>query len=528
MKKPAPLNGRTPVATYARMSTDRQQYSIGNQEQALDEYAVAHRMDVVRRYRDEGKSGLTVDRRKGLKQLLADVLVTGVPFSAVLVYDVSRWGRFQNTDQAAYYDYTCRMHGIEVVYTAEQFANDGTPFAAILKSLKRAMAGEYSRELSVKCRAGQARLVKNGYKMGGSALYGTRRLVVDERGAPRTILQAGERKSIQSDHVVLVPGPEHEVAMVRRIFKMFNEGQVNVAEIVRTLNEEGLKTHQGVPFRRAGVHRMLRNEGYIGNNVWGRTTHYLRGPGVPNPEAQWLRKDECFEPVVDKATFAKAQRRIALNVAPRLNREQMLEFLRSTLHADGQITAWRVEDRGGPNRNAYKYEFGSLTEAYRLIGYEGSRRHAMAEANNTRKLSISFANQICEGLSPLGYVSTLDRRSFTLAVNGQWLVGVTLAYQAHPTAFRETARWLLSDRDGPSDFLVIVRIDAQRQAAKDFFIVPAASVDALPSWLVEKNGTHLEAMKTDGRHLASRLALLLAPTRPRMVRTRKSGRAFAT
>ncbi len=452
---------------------------------------------------------MTENGRLGLKQLLADVLVTDVPFSAVLVYDVSRWGRFQNTDQAAYYDYLCRMHGIEVVYTAEQFSNDGTPFAAVLKSLKRAMAGEYSRELSVKCRAGQARLVKKGYKMGGAALYGTRRLVVDERGAPRTVLQAGERKSIQSDHVVLIPGPAEEIAVVRKIFKLFNEGQLNVADIVRTLNAEGSATHQGVPFKRAGLYRMLRNEGYIGNNVWGRTTHYLRSPGVPNPRADWLRKDECFEPIVDKATFAKTQKRLALHAVPCATREQMLDFLRATLRADGQITAWRVEDRGGPNRNAYKYEFGSMRAAYRLIGYKDNLEGALAEAINTRKSSIAFAEQLAEGLRKLGFASTLNRRSFTLAVNGHWLVAVTLAYQAHPTAFRETSRWLLSERNAPIDFLVIVRMNADRVAAKDYFIVPAASIDALPSWLVERNTPRFEAMKTSAAYLASRLTALL-------------------
>jgi DNA invertase Pin-like site-specific DNA recombinase len=61
----------------------------------------------------------------------------------VLVYDVSRWGRFQDSDESAYYEYRCRRAKIAVHYCAEPFPNDGSVTAALLKALKRAMAAEY-------------------------------------------------------------------------------------------------------------------------------------------------------------------------------------------------------------------------------------------------------------------------------------------------------------------------------------------------------------------------------------------------
>ncbi len=75
-------------------------------------------------------------------------------YHAILVYDISRWGRFQDADESAYYEYICRRADIQVQYCAEQFENDGSPVATIVKGVKRAMAGEYSRELSVKVFAG--------------------------------------------------------------------------------------------------------------------------------------------------------------------------------------------------------------------------------------------------------------------------------------------------------------------------------------------------------------------------------------
>lgn len=56
-------------------------------------------------------------------------------------------GKFQAADENAYYEFLCRRAEIDVVYCAEPFADDDSPMAAILKSLKRLMASEYSSEL---------------------------------------------------------------------------------------------------------------------------------------------------------------------------------------------------------------------------------------------------------------------------------------------------------------------------------------------------------------------------------------------
>ena len=136
----------THAAQYVRMSTEHQQYSTENQRDIIRQYAAQRGMKIVRTYADSGKSGLRIDGRDGLKQLIHDVETGQADFRAILVYDVSRWGRFQDADESAYYEYICRRAKIEVHYCAEQFENDGSPISTIVKGVKRAMAGEYSRE----------------------------------------------------------------------------------------------------------------------------------------------------------------------------------------------------------------------------------------------------------------------------------------------------------------------------------------------------------------------------------------------
>jgi DNA invertase Pin-like site-specific DNA recombinase len=97
----------TPIraAQYLRMSTEHQQYSIDNQAHVISLYAAQHGFEVVHSYIDEGKSGLVLKHRKALGQLLHDVVAAPQAYKAILVYDVSRWGRFQDIDEAAYYEF---------------------------------------------------------------------------------------------------------------------------------------------------------------------------------------------------------------------------------------------------------------------------------------------------------------------------------------------------------------------------------------------------------------------------------------
>ncbi|MGH7295033.1 MAG: recombinase family protein, partial [Polyangiaceae bacterium] len=170
------------VAQYVRMSTEHQQYSTENQGDVIAEYARKRGMEIVRTFADEGKSGLRIEGRKELQHLMAVVQSGKADFERVLVYDVSRWGRFQDADESAHYEFMCKMAGIQVLYCAEQFENDGSPVATIVKGVKRAMAGEYSRELSAKVFKGQCRLIELGFRQGGSAGYALRRRLVDQAG----------------------------------------------------------------------------------------------------------------------------------------------------------------------------------------------------------------------------------------------------------------------------------------------------------------------------------------------------------
>ena len=97
------------AAEYVRVSTEHQKYSIKNQQIAIRDYAARHGYTICETFADHGKSGLRFERRQALRRLIETVERTRPPFAAILVYDVSRWGRFQDADESAYYEYICRL-----------------------------------------------------------------------------------------------------------------------------------------------------------------------------------------------------------------------------------------------------------------------------------------------------------------------------------------------------------------------------------------------------------------------------------
>src|SRR5216683_5510100 len=264
-----------PAAEYLRVSTERQEYSLTCQSERIAKYARENGFEVYHTYCDEAKSGLEIGRRTGLSQLLQDVVGGKQSYRAILVYDVSRWGRFQDPDEAAHYEFLCKAAGVPVHYCAEHFSNNAYLPNLILKALKRVMAGEYSRELSDKVFAGMTRVAKQGFRPGGQPGYGFRRVLLSSEGVPKGELIVGERKSITNERVILVLGPGIEVSCVREIYRMFISQGLSMQSIADELNRQAVPFQGAREWKAHSVRRILTNPKYKGTAIYNRTTARL-------------------------------------------------------------------------------------------------------------------------------------------------------------------------------------------------------------------------------------------------------------
>jgi len=484
------------AAQYVRMSTEHQQYSTGNQEEAIQKYADARGYEIVRTYADEGKSGLNIGGRAALQNLIADIESGETDFKAILVYDVSRWGRFQDPDEAASYELRCRTAGVDVQYCAEQFENDGSLGSSMIKTMKRAMAGEYSRELSVKVFAGQANLIKRGFRQGGAAGYGLRRMLVDQDGQQKGELKQGEQKSLQTDRVILVPGPKEEQSVVQEIFERFSSG-ASEQEVASDLNKRGITTDLDRSWTRGVVHQLLLNEKYIGNNVWGRTSFKLKQAHEQNDPEQWVRCDGAFEGIVDPAIFRKAGAIIEAR-SFLLTDDEMIEKLGEIFKDRGMLSGLIIDELEDiPSSSCYRSRFGSLLRAYALVGYEPDHDYSYIETNKRlKKMHPKLIDDLIARMKSQGVDAVSSDELNTLLLNKELKVSVAITRCFQTSA--GSLRWKLRlDNRPESDLTLAVRMNPDNEDPLDYYLLPKIDMHQAMLRLCEYNGFTLDAYRFD-------------------------------
>ena len=458
------------------MSTEHQNFSLENQTLAIQSYAEKRNFHILKTYVDAGRTGVVLKHREGLAQLLRDVLQGDQLYRAILVYDVSRWGRFQDTDEAAYYEFLCKRAGVLVHYCAETFSNDATMPSAIMKALKRAMAGEYSRELGVKTHAGAERSARLGFKQGGEPGYGLRRLLVSAEGRPKHLLDVGQRKSIASDRVIQVLGPANEVRCVKDIYEMFIRKKMTFKEIAKELNRRRIKYTGGSEWNHTGrsVCIILTHPKYAGFNVYGRSTKRLYTPSVNVPRSEWTIVPAAFEALIEPDTFAEAQR--IMETSPRcISDKEMLDALRNGLaENNGKLTVEIMANTVGiPSANLYRTRFGSVSHAYELVGYDGFwRKDWLEKLRYIRGLRDGLMKNIA---ALFGSDVSIENRGPAFRTrlrmhNGQIVsVRTSRTFRTHEGHLR----WRIKPISDESQLVTFVaRLNVDNSDFKDYYVTP--------------------------------------------------------
>ena len=508
------------AAQYVRMSTDYQRYSIENQAAVIAAYAQMHGLTIVCTYRDEGESGLKIKNRMGLTQLIEDVRFGHADFGHVLVFDVSRWGRFQDVDESAHYEFICKQAGIKVAYCAEEFDNDGSLISNIVKNIKRVMAAEFSRELSAKVHAGASRLARLGFKMGGPVGYGLERLAVDEKSHQKGILRPGERKYLSSDHVRVRPGTADERAAVRRIFEEFVRGK-SQAEIIRELNRRGVPTKNGLPWSSNLMCALLRNEAYIGNLVWNRVSQKLGAKKTNNPKDLWIRSEGCVEPIVDRDVFFRAKK-ILEEYRVSLSEEEMLARLRKVLMKKGSLSASIIDTTPGlPCSSTYLKHFGTLRNLYRLIGYNSTKYWDDLEAHQRwGDLNLGHAALLRDAFEKAGGQASFDPLIQCLRVSDD--VNICFGVAKWRKYEGRAVRWTLRRRvRWPAGWIVAIRLGNNNTSILDYILLPSPSFSGAWLWISEEGRPAHKIERFETFEELARSLVLRVSKAPRSTRTER-------
>ena len=516
---------RRRAALYMRMSTDRQRYSLANQAKVLLAYAESHDIEVIQTYSDAAKSGLSIRGRQALQQLIVDVQARRRPFDMILTYDISRWGRFQDVDESAYYEQLCHQAGVEVVYCTESFCDYEGPMSGILKNLKRTMAAEYSRELSQKIALAHRRLAELGYHVGGKVGFGLRRTIISPTGEILGTLEEGQRRRYPGEKIVVRPGPEHELTIIRRIFYEFSVLKLSPSVIIRGLNDNLKNWPAGRPWTRFKIKHVLINENYIGNLVfqcYGGSLLRKRSHDAP---LDVIRHERVFDPIVPVEQFLGAASRFRRR-ARIIDNETMIKMLKDLYAKEGKVTRFvmdRYQDM--PSWTTYRGRFGSLRNAYAIAGVETARdcsfvqHHRMAAAKAANILDV-----IADNLYRDGRLVVCDRKRNIIHINNAWCVLIKVVRAKMNKAGNLRWRFFIGSTYH-TDLCLLVRVDEEGRKILDIYLFPTLSIRKGITLLAVKNdlGTDMYRIKSiaDIYPKASRYMDDVVDCMPRLGRTLK-------
>ena len=280
----------TPVALYARVSSDRQDVdlSVSAQLRALRDYAQKHGYLVAREYVDEAESGRIADRPQ-FQKMLNEASKPESPFQEILVWKFSRFTR--KREHAVAFKAMLRRRGVRVVSITEHA--DDSPTGKLMEAIIESVDEFYSENLAQEVTRGMREAASRGFWVTSYAPYGYKRVYVQDGPKKRPTLE-------------LNPPAD---AVVRRIFDMVLQGK-SILDATKTLNAEGIPTTNGKKWLKTTIHAMLANEAYTGAVVWG-----IKAKDKADP----VRVEDAFPAIVSKREFQRARQLLGSRAPKQVN-----------------------------------------------------------------------------------------------------------------------------------------------------------------------------------------------------------------
>lgn len=263
---------RKRAAVYIRYSSENQRdgYSVEYQLDECQKYIDDNGLVFMKAYIDEAVSGKSANNRTAFFEMLADVK-NGL-YDCVVVYKYSRFAR--NLVEATIYRQQIEKAGAQLISAMERI-DDTTPEGRMMRNIIMVMDEYYSDNLATFVQSAQYLAAKNGKVMGGGAPMGLKH---NDKGTFDIV--------------------ESEAEIIRLIFSLFADG-VSQADILRSLDELGYLTRDGIPFKSSTFRGILRNPKYI-----GRYELEIKG-------YEKVVNEDAFDAIIDKQTWQRVQMRLA-------------------------------------------------------------------------------------------------------------------------------------------------------------------------------------------------------------------------
>jgi DNA invertase Pin-like site-specific DNA recombinase len=294
---------------YIRVSSEQQagekQTSLADQRAAITALATRLGVTVERWFEDAGFSGATIAKRPAMRALIAFCEQHRRSEAFVLVLNDSRFGRFDDPDEAAALRFRLKAHGWHVRFAEADDIQDPS-LRHIMRAVGGAQASEYRRNLRAQTTRGRHGTVKQGY-WASRAPFGYRRAVVYPESQAR-VLEPGVPKA-RGEKIKLVPDPA-EAAIVRECFTRYASGAYSMHALRRWLNTVPAATLGRRPWAVSTVRGLLENYSYLGMIAARRRTAVRMDAGDFTRHAPEYVVEGTHEPLVAADVWQRCQARL--------------------------------------------------------------------------------------------------------------------------------------------------------------------------------------------------------------------------
>ena len=297
------------VWLYARLSNDDDpaQNSLQNQQEICRAFAEKKGWSIAGSSADDNISGMNFSRR-GLDTLTAAVQVKQV--DAVLVKDLSRLGRHR-TQTALFIDYL-REHQVRVISVTEgvdTFCEEDD----LMIGVRGLMNDYYAKDIGKKIRAGYRQKQREGIVITPPFGYWK------DRNTNQVLVQPEAAETVQLIYSLYLQGcGQKEIAR-----KLNSLGRKTPAQIMtERLGYDSQKPHKTRDgqflWTYASVKNVLAEEAYTGVLVNHRR-EYLGGKARAVSETDWLRHENFYPVIIEKAIWQQVQMRLKQQARPAVN-----------------------------------------------------------------------------------------------------------------------------------------------------------------------------------------------------------------
>ena len=193
----------------------------------------------------------------------------------------------------------------------------------------------------------------------------------------------------------------------------------------------------------------------------------------------WIRRDNAFKPIVSPAFFAKAKKiLVELENGRTLSDKELLDKLKSLWRRKGHLSLKiMLAAKSVPNPTLYTRRFGSLTGAYKRIGFKPESRYNFTE--HTAKIDgvvCSVAADIIAAIEKRGRGTTFLHELYLLTLSRNFTVSLTVAWHV-ANGKTEHGRWQLRKiRYTRSDLTLVIRLNTSNVDVQDYFLLPTTNL----------------------------------------------------